>query len=142
MGYLMDTNVVSELRKETRCDPGVLRWFDATDEDELFLSVLTLGELRMGALGLARKSPSGAPHLVAWVNALHTQYAGKILPVTTEIAEKWAQISIPDRLPVVDGLLAATAIVHGHILVTRNTRDVARAGVPLINPFEKPLPPP
>jgi len=56
MGYLMDTNVVSELRKETRCNPGVLRWFDATDEDELFLSVLTLGELRMGALGLARRA--------------------------------------------------------------------------------------
>src|SRR5262245_33530542 len=118
MGYLMDTNVVSELRKETRCNPGVLRWFDATDEEELFLSVVTLGELRMGALGLARKSPAGAPHLIAWVNALHTQYAGKILPVTTEIAEKWAQLSVPDRLPVIDGLLAATAIVHGHILVT------------------------
>jgi predicted nucleic acid-binding protein len=141
MGYLMDTNVVSELRKETRCNPGVLRWFDATDEDELFLSVLTLGELRMGALGLARKSPAGAPHLVAWVNALHTQYAGKILPVTTEIADKWAELSVPDRLPIVDGLLAATAIVHGHILVTRNTRDVARAGVRLINPFEASLPP-
>ena len=92
----------------------------------------------MGALGLARKGPAGAPHLVAWVNALQTQYAGKILPVTTEIAEKWAELSVPDRLPVVDGLLAATAIIHGHILVTRNTRDVARAGVSLINPFEEP----
>jgi len=141
MGYLMDTNIVSELRKETRCNPGVTRWLDATDEDELFLSVLTLGELRMGALGLARKGPAGAPHLEAWVNALHSQYAGKILPVTVEIVEKWAELSVPDRLPVVDGLLAATAIVHGHILVTRNTRDVARAGVPLLNPFEEPPPP-
>ena len=141
MGYLMDTNIVSELRKETRCNPGVTRWLDATDEDELFLSVLTLGELRMGALGLARKGPAGAPHLGAWVNALHTQYAGKILPVTVEIVEKWAELSVPDRLPVVDGLLAATAIVHGHILVTRTTRDVARAGVPLFNPFEEPPPP-
>jgi predicted nucleic acid-binding protein len=75
MGYLMDTNVVSELRKETRCNPGVLRWFDAIDEDELFLSVLTLGELRMGALGLARKGPAGAPHLVAWVNALISRFS-------------------------------------------------------------------
>lgn len=141
MGYLMDTNIVSELRKETRCNPGVMRWFDATDDDELFLSVLTLGELRMGALGLARKDPASAPHLVAWVNALQIQYAGKILPVTTEIVEKWAELSVPDRLPVVDGLLAATAIVHGHILVTRNTHDVARAGIPLLNPFEEPPPP-
>jgi hypothetical protein len=86
MGYLIDTNIVSELRKETRCNPGVTRWFDAADEDDLFLSVLTLGELRMGALGLARKSPAGAPHLEAWVNALHAQYAGKILPVTMAIA--------------------------------------------------------
>jgi predicted nucleic acid-binding protein len=68
-------------------------------------------------------------------------HAGKILPVTMEIVEKWAELSVPDRLPVVDGLLAATAIVHGHILVTRNTRDVARAGVPLLNPFEEPPPP-
>jgi predicted nucleic acid-binding protein len=140
MGYLMDTNIVSELRKEARCDPGVMRWFDAVDEDELFLSVLTLGELRMGALGLARRGPGGAPHLEAWVNALHARYAGKILPVTMEIAEKWAELSVPDRLPVVDGLLAGTAIVHGHTLVTRNTRDVARSGVRLLNPFEEPSP--
>jgi hypothetical protein len=140
MGYLMDTNIVSELRKAARCNPGVTRWFDATDEDDLFLSVLTLGELRMGALGLARKGPGGAPHLEAWVNALHARYAGKILPLTMEIAEKWADLSVPDRPPVVDGLLAATAIVHGHTLVTRNTRDVARTGVLLLNPFEEPLP--
>jgi len=137
MGFLMDTNIVSELRKETRCTPGVTRWLDAIDEDDLFLSVLTLGEVRMGALGLARKGPGGAPHLEAWVNALHARYAGKILPVTMEIAEKWAELSVPDRLPVVDGLLAATALVHGHVLVTRNTRDFARTGVPLLNPFEE-----
>lgn len=140
MGYLIDTNVLSELRKETRCNPGVTRWFDATDEDDLFLSVLTLAEVRMGALGRARKDLADGQQLEAWANALHTQYAGKILPVTMEIAEKWAELSVPDRLPVVDGLLAATAIVHGHILVTRNTRDVARAGVPLLNPFEEPPP--
>jgi hypothetical protein len=136
MGFLMDTNILSELRKEARCNPGVARWFDAVDEDELFLSVLTLGELRMGALGLARRGPGGAPHLEAWVNALHARYAGKILPVTVEIAERWAELSVPDRLPVVDGLLAATALVHRHVLVTRNTRDVAGTGVPLLNPFE------
>ncbi len=140
MGYLIDTNVLSELRKETRCNPGVTRWFDATDEDDLFLSVLTLAEVRMGALGRARKDLAGGQQLEAWANVLHAQYAGKILPVTMEIAETWAELSVPDRLPVVDGLLAATAIVHGHILVTRTTRDVARAGVPLLNPFEE-LPP-
>jgi hypothetical protein len=139
MGYLIDTNVVSELRKE-RCNPGVARWFDSTDEGELFLSVLTLGELRMWALGLARKGAAGAPHVEAWVNALHARYAGKILPVTMDIVEKWAELSVPDRFPVVDGLLAATAIVHGHVLVTRNTRDVARSGVPLLNPFDESSP--
>lgn len=74
MGYLIDTNIVSELRKETRCNPGVTRWFDATDEDELFLSVLTLGRFAC-ALTLARRGPAGAPHLEAWVNALHAKYA-------------------------------------------------------------------
>lgn len=136
MRFLMDTNIVSELRKETRCNPGVAHWFEAADEDALFLSVLTLGELRMGALALARRGSGGSAHLEAWVNALHAQYAGRVLPVTVAIVEKWAELSVPDRLPVVDGLLAATALVHGHTLVTRNTRDVARTGVPLLNPFD------
>lgn len=133
----MDTNIVSELRKESRCDPGVSRWLDAADEDDLFMSVLTLGEVRMGALGLARRNPAGAVRVQAWADALHSQYAGRILPVSLEIAETWARLSVPDRLPAVDGLLAATAIVHNLTLVTRNTRDVARTGVKLINPFHE-----
>ncbi|WP_437505877.1 type II toxin-antitoxin system VapC family toxin [Sorangium sp. So ce1099] len=133
----MDTNIVSELRKEARCDPGVSRWLDAADEDDLFMSVLTLGEVRMGALGLARRNPAGAARVQAWVDALHSQYAGRILPVSLEIAETWARLSVPDRLPAVDGLLDATAIVHNLTLVTRNTRDVARTGVKLINPFDE-----
>jgi toxin FitB len=140
MGYLMDTNIVSELRKEARCDAGVSRWFDAAGEDDLFLSVLTLGEVRMGALGLARRNPAGATRVQAWVEALHAQYTGRVLPVTLQVAETWARLSVPDRLPAVDGLLAATAIVHDLVLVTRNTRDVARTGVKLLNPFEAPAP--
>lgn len=134
----MDTNIVSELRKEARCDAGVTRWFDAAGDDDLFLSVLTLGEVRMGALGLARRNPEGAARVKAWVDALQAHYTGRILPVTLDIAETWARLSVPDRLAAVDGLLAARAIVHDLVLVTRNTRDVARTGVKLLNPFEHP----
>lgn len=102
--------------------------------------MLTLAELRIGALGLARKNPAAATLIKAWVDALHTRYAGKILPVTLDVAEKWARLSVPDRLPAIDGFLAATAFVHDLVLVTRNTRDVVRTGVRLLNPFDEPLP--
>lgn len=140
MGFLIDTNVLSEMRKQARANANVIKWAKRNRASDLFLSVLTLGEVRMGALGLERRDPVGAARVGAWVDALLAHYAGRVLPVTADITETWARLSVPDRLPVVDGLLAATAIAHKLILVTRNTRDVARTGVQLLNPFDEPPP--
>jgi predicted nucleic acid-binding protein len=94
------------------------------------------GEIRRGVENLRRKDPVQAQVLDAWLGHV-VSFHGRILPVTQEIAETWGRLSVPDRLPVADGLLAATAIVHNLILVTRNTRDVARTGVTLLNPFDE-----
>jgi predicted nucleic acid-binding protein len=107
----------------------------------MFLSVLVVGELRRGIESLRRKDPAQAKKLEAWLDhKLLTSFQGRILPVTLDIAEVWARRSVPDRLPVIDGLLAATAIFDDLTLVTRNTRDVARTGVRIVNPFEEPSP--
>ncbi|GAA5159436.1 type II toxin-antitoxin system VapC family toxin [Pseudonocardia eucalypti] len=134
MSYLLDTNVVSEIRKRSP-DPGVTKWFDSVDEEELFLSVLVVGEIRQGITRLARHNEVGAKALERWLWRLGDAYRDRVLPVTAEIAETWGQLNVPDPLPAVDGLLAATALVRRFTLVTRNTCDVARTGVQLLNPF-------
>jgi hypothetical protein len=106
----------------------------------MFLSVLVVGEIRRGVENVRRKDPTQAQTLDAWCGRVVIAFNGRILPVTQEIAETWGRLSAPDKLPLIDGLLAATAIVHDLILVTRNTRDVARTGVKLLNPFDEPSP--
>lgn len=134
MSYLLDTNVVSEIRKR-KPDPGVAKWFDSVDADELFLSVLVVGEIRQGITRLARQNEVGAKALERWLWRLGDAYRDRVLPVTAEIAETWGQLNVPDPLPAVDGLLAATALVRSFTLVTRNTGHVSRTGVQLLNPF-------
>ena len=134
-GFLLDTNVVSELRKATRSDAGVRRWMAAHVTDELWLSVLVIGELRRGVELIRRRDPVAAASLETWLDGLLDQYADRILPLTTRVAERWARITVPDPVPIIDGLLAATAIEHGLILVTRNAGDVASTGVTSLNPF-------
>lgn len=138
MGYLIDTNVAAELRKAGAANPHFIAWSARVQRSTMFLSVLVIGEIRRGVEIIRRKDSTQAQVLERWLGALVTSFDGRILPVTQQIAEEWARRSVPDKLPVVDGLLAATAIVHGHILVTRNVRDVVRTGVPLLNPFEDP----
>lgn len=135
MSYLLDTNVVSELRKRVP-DRNVLAWFDDVPSAGLFLSVLTLGEIRLGAERLRRKDESQAATLSRWLTGLSEAYADRIVPIDAAIADAWGRLSAADPLPVIDGLLAATASVRNWTLVTRNTTGLARSGVRLLNPFE------
>ncbi|EWM16357.1 type II toxin-antitoxin system VapC family toxin [Kutzneria sp. 744] len=134
MSHLLDTNVLSELRKK-QPDPGVLDWFATVRASELFVSVLVIGEIRQGVDRLARKDPAQADVFDQWLGQLTAAYEDRIVPITTEIAEEWGRLNVPNRLPVVDGLLAATALVRDWTLVTRNTADVEPTGVRLLNPF-------
>lgn len=137
MSYLLDTNVVSELRKRTRASAAVSSWFAEVDSNDLFLSALVVGELRQGTERIRRRDPVAAERLERWLLALVESYADRILPVDQRIAELWGRLNVPDPLPAVDGLLAATALVHDLTLVTRDTRQIARTGVRLHDPFKK-----
>lgn len=134
MSFLLDTNVVSELRKP-RPARAVLRWFEATDGTELFLSVLVLGEIRQGVEQKRRRDPKAAKSLDAWLDTLHRTFADRVLPITPAIADRWGRLDVPDPVPTIDGLLAATALEHSMTLVTRNTVDVERTGVVWLDPF-------
>ncbi|PSL56383.1 hypothetical protein B0I31_103132 [Saccharothrix carnea] len=134
MSFLLDTNVVSEIRKKAP-NPGVAAWFEAVPASELFLSVLVVGEIRQGIERLARRDSTQAEVYERWLGQLVDVYGDRIVPVTADVAEAWGRISVPDAVPVVDGLLAATALVHGWTLVTRNVGDVASTGARLLNPF-------
>jgi predicted nucleic acid-binding protein len=135
LSYLIDTNVVSELRKGRRCDPGVAAWFALVRSEDLYLSVLTVGELRKGIESIRRRDQPGAATLEAWLEDLLETYSGRCLPVDRDIAEEWGRLNSAAPLPVIDSLIAATAKVHRLTLVTRNLRDVDRTGVDCINPF-------
>ena len=135
MSFLLDTNLVSELRKGPRINPGVRAWFDAVDEADLFLSVLVIGELRQGVERIQRRDAPGARSLSLWLERLIEQHANRILAVDIAIAELWGRLNVPDPLPTVDGLLAATALVNDLTLVTRNLADVTRTGARTLNPF-------
>lgn len=138
MSYLVDTNVLSELRKGRRCDPNVFGWFSAVRDEDVFLSVLVIGEVRRGIERIRRRDGRSARILDTWLRRLRASHRDRILPVDDAVAEEWGRLSAPDPIPVVDGLMAATARVHGLTLATRNVRDVARTGVPCVNPFEAP----
>jgi toxin FitB len=133
--FLPDTNIFSELRKP-QPNAGLVRWFEAVADEQLFLSVLVLGELRRGAALKRRRDPSSGAQLIAWVDRVEALHRSRILRIDRRIARVWAELGVPDALPPIDGLLAATAITHDLTLVTRNTRDVARSGARILNPFE------
>jgi toxin FitB len=135
LSYLLDTNIVSEARKGERADPGVVAWLSSTRERELYISVLVVGEIRQGIERLRRRDPAQAEPFNAWLERLLRDYADRVVPVNAEIAEEWGRMNVPDPLPAVDGLMAATAKARGMTFVTRNTADVARTGIRLLNPF-------
>jgi len=134
VSFLLDTNVVSEIRKTTPA-PGVVAWFSSVPADQLFLSVLVVGEIRQGIERLARRDPAQAEIFERWLSRLTSEYHDRVVPITADVAEAWGRLNVPDPVPVIDGLMAATALVHGWTLVTRNAADVISTGVRLLDPF-------
>jgi predicted nucleic acid-binding protein len=136
-GYLLDTNVVSEIRKGDAGSQHVQRWLASVGGERFFVSVLTLGEIRRGIERIRSRGDGDQAHrLDAWLVRLEALYMGAVLPIDARVADLWGRFQVPDPLPVVDSLLAATALVHGMTLVTRNVSDVRRTGVTCVNPFE------
>ena len=136
MSLLLDTNVISELRKGSRAAPSVARWFEGVAEEEIHLSVLVVGELRRGIERVRAKDSRHAAALETWLRQVVREHAERILPVDSRVAEEWGRLTALRSASVIDTLMAATAQVFGLVLVTRNTRDVAWTGVSCLNPFD------
>jgi predicted nucleic acid-binding protein len=132
--YLLDTNFISETRKP-RPDPGVLAFLKSNDPDSAFISVLTLGELRKGVAAKRLRDPDAAARLAAWVDGLELSFADRILGIDTAAARLWGEWSVERPRPVVDTLLAATAVLNDLTLVTRNPRDVRGIPVKFLDPW-------
>lgn len=135
MKFLLDTNIISEIRKRDRANPNVARWVARTPVKEMGTSVVVLAEIRRGIELKRRSDPKQAEALDRWFAQMRTRLSDRVLPIDEPVAEAWALLSVPDPLPFIDGLLAATARVHGLTLVTRNVGDVARTGISVIDPF-------
>ena len=135
MKFLLDTNVISEIRKRGRAHPGVASWAAGAPADELATSVVVLAEIRRGIELVRRSDPTQAGLLDRWFAEMRSRLGDHVLPVDEAVADRWARLNVPNPLPMVDGLLAATALVHDLTLVTRNTRDFAKTGAKLLNPF-------
>jgi toxin FitB len=135
VAYLLDTNVVSELRKANP-DSNVLAWHARHASADVFISVLVVGEIRRGIERIRPRDPQQAEALDRWLSGLVGTYRDRVLPVTADVADEWGRLAVSQPPPAIDGLMAATARVHGLTLVTRNVADVARTGVRVVNPFE------
>jgi len=136
LSFLIDTNIISEVRKGARCNPGVAKWWAEVAEGDLWLSTLILGEIRKGIELARRRDPDKALVLAAWLSEVVTGFGDRLLPVDAVVADEWGRISATRPVPVIDALLAATAKANGLTLVTRNVADVAGLGVEVLNPFE------
>ncbi len=135
MAFLLDTNLLSELRKGVRANPRVVDWARDTLRHRHYISVLSLGEIRKGIELLRRRSPEQCLAFERWLEALNATYHDEILPVSDSIADRWGRMMAEQTLPVIDGLLAATALEHGLTVATRNIADFDSAGIALVNPF-------
>ena len=136
MAWLLDTNVLSELRKGRRASAKVRAWADGTRKDRHYISVLSLGEIRKGIELLRKKSPEKCPEFERWLAQLHTDYSEEIIPISEEIAEHWGRLTAIRTFPVMDGLIAATALAFGLTIATRNVMDFKSSGAETFNPFE------
>jgi len=135
MAFLIDTNVISEIGKGARCDARVAAWYAGLAEDDLYLSVLVLGEIRRGATRLRRTDAARAAALEVWLETVQVAFAERVLPVDRAVADEWGRMTAHRVVSTTDGLLAATAKAHGLTLATRNVRYVADLGVKLVDPF-------
>ena len=136
MKYLLDTNVISELRIAKKTHPSVQEWWSETDIQTVYISVLVLGEIRQGIERLRIKDPQRAGEIEHWMQLITRSLGARVLIVNQQIADIWGRMGIKRTLPLVDSVLAATALAHDLTLVTRNTKDIQDTGVRYLNPFE------
>jgi toxin FitB len=134
LSFLLDTNVISEAR---RGSIEAVAWLAPVAPERLFISVLTLGEIERGVLKLGRRDLTGAKRLAEWAAVIKSDFGSRIIPVTDEVALIWGRLPLSRTIGVADALIAATAIVHGMAMVTRNVRDFEECGVELVNPWAK-----
>jgi predicted nucleic acid-binding protein len=137
VSYLIDTNIISEVRKGARCNAHVSAWYASIADEDLFLSTLVLGEIRKG-IELARPRDAGkAAALERWLREVASAFGGRVLGIDNAVSDQWGRMGAIRPVPVIDGLLAATALTNGLTLVTRNDRDVAGLGATVLNPFKE-----
>jgi toxin FitB len=136
--FLLDTNVISELRRPQRANPNVVAWAAAFPAANFFLSAISMLEIEIGTLQLVRKDPVQGALLRAWIDEqILPRFEGRILPVDTNVAQRCARLHVPDPRSERDALIAATALVHSLTVVTRNTADFEATGVVLLNPWNQ-----
>jgi predicted nucleic acid-binding protein len=137
--FLLDTNVISELRKagDGKADTHVVAWLSRVDATTCYLSAVTLMEIELGILRIERRDPTQGARLRAWMDQhILPEFADRTLPVDTAVALRCAPLHVPDPRPERDAFIAATALAHGMTVVTRNVADFAPTGVPLLNPWD------
>lgn len=137
MNYLLDTNIISEVRKGAKGDSNVAAWYESINDADIYLSVLVLGELRKGVERARPNDPAQARALEKWLTTVVGSFAERILPIDQAVADEWGRMGAKRPVSTVDALLAATAKVHGMTLATRNVSDVADLGADIVNPFAR-----
>lgn len=134
--FLLDTNVISELRRPDRADRNVLAWANAVPATNFFMSAISILEIEVGARLIERKDATQGAVLRAWIDSqILARFEGRILAIDTAVAQRCAQLHVPNPRAERDALIAATALVHGLTVVTRNVGDFEPTGVPLLNPW-------
>jgi predicted nucleic acid-binding protein len=134
--YVLDTNVVSELRRPDRAHPAVAAWARSSLFSSFFLSAITILEIEVGILRVGRRDPAAAAIFRRWIdNSIFPNFDGRILPINTAVAARCAALHVPDPRPERDAFIAATALIHGFTIATRNTADFAATGAQLFNPW-------
>jgi hypothetical protein len=135
--HLIDTNIISEVRKGAKCDPHVAAWYESITDADIYLSVLVVGEIRKGIERARPNNPAQARALEKWLTEVVRSFAERILPIDQAVADEWGRMSAKRSLSTIDALLAATAKVNGMTLATRNISDVVNLGVHVLNPLER-----